>query len=379
MIIKNGLVFTGTEFTKQDMYIDNLKIVSQDVSSSFDQDTIDADGLYVIPGLIDIHFHGCMGQDFSNGTLEALETISNYEASQGITSICPASMTLPVEQISQICKIASKYSSTQSSTPHKGATLNGIHLEGPFLSKEKKGAQNENYLMQADLDIFHQWQQEAQGLIKLISVAPEYPENMEFIRHAREEVSISLAHSTADYETAMEAFGAGANHVTHLFNAMEPLSHRKPGIPGAAQDAKAFVELICDGIHIHPSMIRAAFSIYGEDKIILISDSMEATGMPDGTYSLGGQTVIVKGHLATLQDGTIAGSATNLMDCVRYLVKEVGIPLKTAIKCATVNPAKSIGIYGKYGSLDIGKIANFVLLDTDLNLHAVYINGTKIK
>ena len=379
MIIKNGLVFTGTEFTKQDMYIDNFKIVSQDVSSSFDQDTIDADGLYVIPGLIDIHFHGCMGQDFSNGTLEALETISNYEASQGITSICPASMTLPVEQISQICKIASKYSTAQSITPCTGSTLNGIHLEGPFLSKEKKGAQNENYLMQADLDIFHQWQQEAQGLIKLISVAPEYPENMEFIRHAKEEVSISLAHSTADYETAMEAFGAGANHVTHLFNAMEPLSHRKPGIPGAAQDAKAFVELICDGIHIHPSMIRAAFSIYGEDKIILISDSMEATGMPDGTYSLGGQTVIVKGHLATLQDGTIAGSATNLMDCIRYLVKEVGIPLKTAIKCATVNPAKSIGIYGKYGSLDIGKIANFVLLDTDLNLHAVYINGTKIK
>lgn len=384
MIIKNGLVFTGTEFKQKDIYTDGAVIagscscstIDNSTTSEFGNEIIDATDLYVIPGLTDVHFHGCMGQDFSNGTIEAIETIAKYEASQGVTTICPAGMTLPVEQISQICKSAAEYNEMQES--NNGATLCGIHLEGPFLSEAKKGAQNGAYLMRADIDTFHKWQDDAKGLVKLISIAPEYPENMEFIRQAKDEVAISLAHSTADYETAIEAFKAGADHVTHLFNAMNPLSHRSPGIPGAAHDAKAYVELICDGVHIHPGMIRTAFSIYGEDRVILISDSMEATGMPDGTYSLGGQSVTVKGNLATLQDGTIAGSATNLMDCIRFAVKEVGIPLETAIKCATVNPAKSIGVFDKYGSLDVGKAADFVLLDKDLNLKGVYVNGKKI-
>lgn len=384
MIIKNGLVFTGTEFKQKDLYTDGAVIagscscntIDNSTISEFGNEIIDATDLYVIPGLTDVHFHGCMGQDFSNGTIEAIETIAKYEASQGVTTICPAGMTLPVEQISQICKSAAEYNEMPEG--NNGATLCGIHLEGPFLSEAKKGAQNGAYLMHANIDTFHKWQDDAKGLVKLISIAPEYPENMEFIRQAKDEVAISLAHSTADYETAIEAFKAGADHVTHLFNAMNPLSHRSPGIPGAAHDAKAYVELICDGVHIHPGMIRTAFSIYGEDRVILISDSMEATGMPDGTYSLGGQSVTVKGNLATLQDGTIAGSATNLMDCVRFAVKKVGLPLETAIKCATANPAKSIGVFDKYGSLDVGKAADFVLLDKDLNLKGVYVNGKKI-
>ena len=375
MIIKNGLVFTGTEFKQKDLYTDGSVIT--DAYSDFDSEIVDATDLYVIPGLTDVHFHGCMGQDFSNGTIEAIETIAKYEASQGVTTICPAGMTLPIATISQICKSAAEYNETHAD--FDGSTLCGVHLEGPFLSEAKKGAQNGAYLMRADAETFRQWQKDANGLVKLISIAPEYPENMEFIKEIKDEVNVSLAHSTADYETAMEAFKAGANHVTHLFNAMNPLSHRAPGIPGAAHDAKAYVELICDGIHIHPGMIRTAFSIYGDDRVILISDSMEATGMPDGTYSLGGQSVTVTGNLATLQDGTIAGSATNLMDCVRFAVKEVGLPLETAIKCATVNPAKSIGLYDKYGSLEVGKVADFVLLDKDLNLKAVYINGKKVK
>ncbi len=380
MIIKNGLVFTGNDFQTKDLYVDGSVIAANSLSSNphshSDHEILDASGLYVIPGLTDIHFHGCMGQDFSNGTLEALEIISKYEAAQGITTICPASMTLPTAQISKICRTAAEYCHSKS----EGALLCGIHLEGPFLSEAKKGAQNADYLMRANADTFHQWQKEADGLVKLISVAPEYPENMEFIRQTKDEVSISLAHSTASYETSLEAFEIGANHVTHLFNAMMPLAHRDPGIPGAAHDAKhVMVELICDGIHIHPGMIRTAFSIYGEDRIVFISDSMEATGMPDGTYSLGGQSVTVKGNLATLQDKTIAGSATNLMDCVRYAVKKVGIPLETAIKCATVNPAKSIGVFDKYGSLDVGKAANFVLLDKELNIKGVYINGKKFE
>lgn len=372
MIIKNGLVFTENGFEAKELYIKN-GFFSTEASANHEKITeeiIDATDLYVIPGLTDIHFHGCMGQDFSNGSLEAIETIAKYQASQGITTICPATVTLPADQISQVCEVTAEYAN-----PY-GSILCGINLEGPFLSAKKKGAQNEAFLQSADLDKFQAWQKAAKGLVKLISIAPEFPENMAFIREVKDSVTVSLGHSNADYETAMKAFEAGASHVTHLFNGMSPLAHRNPGVPGAAYDCKhVMVELIGDGVHIHPAMIRTAFSIYGADRIVLISDSLEATGMSDGTYQLGGQEVTVKGNLATLGDGTLAGSVTNLMGCVRYLVKEVGISLETAIKCAAVNPTKAIGIYDKYGSLDEGKVANFVLLDKELNLKGVYIRG----
>ena len=369
MKITNALVYDGDSFVSKDIFIENGIFTESDDSA----EVIDANGCYAIPGLIDLHFHGCMGYDFCDHTAEALQAITDYEAKSGITTICPATMSLPQDELLQICKTTAAFQNTN------GANICGIHLEGPFLSNNFKGAQNAAYLRTADFSSYQQLQDASNNLIKIVSLAPELPKNHEFIKQAKDSVRISLAHSGADYETAKAAFDAGATHVTHLFNAMPPFHHRNPGIVGAALDSNDVrVEMICDGIHIHPSMIRAAFAMFTDERIILISDSMEATGLSDGTYSLGGQTVTVKGRLATLSDHTIAGSVSNLMDCIRYLVKKVQIPLTSAIRCATVNPAKELGIFEHYGSISPHKVANLVLLSPNLDVTSVLLAGKKI-
>lgn len=359
MIVKNALVFTESAYFRMgDVYMDG-GLFTDNIST--DGLTLDADGLYAIPGLIDIHFHGCMGSDFCDGTPQALDTISSYELENGITGICPASMTLPEETLARVFSNARTYQASQ------GASLLGINMEGPFLSSAKKGAQNEAFLHLPDIDMFHRLQKEAGGLIRLAAIAPELEEASLFIRTLKDEVILSLAHTNADYDTAASALSLGASHITHLYNAMAPFSHRAPGVPGAAFDKKdTYVELICDGIHVHPSAVRSAFSMYTDNRIVLISDSMMAAGMPDGIYSLGGQQVQVSGRRALLKDGTIAGSASNLMDCVRTAVLDMGIPLESAVKCASANPARSIGVYDSYGSISAGKCADLVLLDKNL-------------
>lgn len=370
MVIKNALSFMDNGFTKADIYINGDRI-----SNTFDSgaEIIDADGLYAIPGLIDIHFHGCVGYDFCDGTQEAIQEIANYEASWGITSIAPATMTLGYSELAKIFKNAASYQSNQ------GAELVGINMEGPYLSHAKKGAQNEAYLMTPDLGHFREMQQLSGGLIKLVAIAPEEAGAMEFINAVKDEVVISVAHTTADYDTAAEAFLCGASNVTHLYNAMPAFSHRNPGVIGAALDADHVkVELICDGIHIAPSVVRATFKMFGDDRIILVSDSMMATGLKDGEYSLGGQKVRVTGNKATLMDGTLAGSTTNLMVCMKTAVS-MGIPLESAVKCASVNPAKQLGIYDEYGSITPGKYANIVLLNPDLSINKVILKGKVLK
>lgn len=334
---------------------------------------ISGEGRYLIPGLMDIHFHGCVGYDFCDGTMEAVKAMAEYELSNGVTSICPASMTLAEDTLLGIFSNAKAYHDTE------GSTLCGINMEGPFLNETKKGAQNGAYLHKPDVEMFHRCQEAAGGLIKLVTIAPEEPAAMDFIESLKDETVLSLGHTTADFDTAAEAFEKGASHVTHLYNAMPAFSHRAPGVVGAAcDDKKTYVEMICDGIHLHPGCVRTSFSMFGDDRICLISDSMMATGMTDGEYALGGQKVIVKGNLATLEDGTIAGSATNLMDCVRTAVKKMSVPLESAIKCASANPAKSIGLYDSYGSITAGKYANLVLMDKDMNIEQVILKG-KIK
>ncbi len=213
-------------------------------------------------------------------------------------------------------------------------------------------------------------------MIKLVDLAPETEGAMDFIDQVKDEVHVSIAHTMADYDTATEAINRGVDHITHLYNAMPPFSHRAPGVIGAARDSECYVELICDGVHIHPSCVRATFEMFTDKRIVLISDSMMATGMEDGQYELGGQPVTVVGNLATLTEGgAIAGSATNLMDCMRTVVKEMHIPLESAVRCATLNPAKSIGIDDKYGSLEEGKYANAVVLDKDLNIVSIIQKG----
>mgnify|MGYP002337236090 FL=1 len=250
-------------------------------------------------------------------------------------------------------------------------------MEGPFISMAKKGAQNGKYIHKPDVAMFERLQEAAGGLFKLVDLAPEEEGAMEFIQAEKGKVVLSIAHTTADYETAKAAIEAGVTHMTHLYNAMNPINHRAPGpIIAAADDAHCEAELICDNVHIHPAIVRNTFKMFGEDRVIFISDTMEAAGLEDGMYELGGQPVIVKGNRATLEDGTIAGSNTNLMKCMCTAVKQMGIPLEKAVKCAAVNPAKSIGIYDQYGSITPGKVANAVLLDQEtLEIKGVILKG----
>ena len=330
MKIINAKVYTEAGiFEEKDVYTDGELIAEK----SGDDQVLDAKGCYLIPGLTDIHFHGCVGHDFCDGTHESIEA--------------------------------------------KGAILCGINMEGPFIAMERKGAQNGDFVHKPDAEMFRELNKASGGIVKLLAIAPEVEGAKECIEELKDEVVLSVAHTMADYEQAKEAFEHGVHHVTHLYNAMAGLSHRKPGVVGAAADDEHVeAEMICDGVHIHPATVRQTFKMFGDDRIIMISDSMEATGMPDGDYALGGQKVIKKGHLATLEDGTIAGSATNLMDCVRVVVQKMNIPLESAVKCAAVNSAKSVGIYDQYGSITPGKTANMVLLkEKDLSTKQVILKG----
>ena len=374
MIIKNANVFTEEHrFVKGDAAVADGRFADPSDWKEENGKVLDAEGLYMIPGLVDIHFHGCMGADMCDGTKEALDVITKYEASIGVTSVCPATMTIAKEELRKVMKNAGDYEY------NGGSHLVGINMEGPFISRAKKGAQAAENILHCDYDFFRELQSAAKGLIKLVDLAPEEPGAMEFIEKAKDETVISIAHTAADYDTAKEAIERGASHATHLYNAMPPFTHRNPGVIGAVRDSdKCHAELICDGVHIHPSVIRATFAMFGAERMILISDSMRATGLEDGEYTLGGQPVTVKGNLATLHDGTIAGSATNLMDCVRFVVREAGISLEDAVMCAAENPAKEIGIFEEAGSITVGKRADFVLLDKDLNIVSVYIDGREI-
>lgn len=371
MKIINAKVYTEEGvFKVQDVYTDGEKIAK----SSTDDMVIDGSGCYLIPGLTDIHFHGCVGHDFCDGTHESIEAMAVYEASQGITTIVPATMTLGRDTLKGICEAAASYPN------EKGAILCGINMEGPFIAMARKGAQNGDYVHEPSAEMFRELNAASGNMVKLLAIAPEVEGAMECIDELKDEVVLSIAHTTADYEIAAEAINHGVHHVTHLYNAMAGLSHRTPGVVGAAaDDDRVEAELICDGVHIHPVTVRQTFKMFGDDRIILISDSMEATGMPDGEYALGGQKVFKKGNLATLQDGTIAGSATNLMDCLRVVVRKMQIPLESAVKCAAVNPAKSVGIYDQYGSITPGKTANMVLLkEEDLSTVQVILKGKTI-
>lgn len=346
---------------------------------------LDGDGSYAVPGLIDIHFHGCKGHDICDGTFEAIEKIAEYEASIGVTAISPATMTLPVETLEQVLSNAAAYNQKKQQEkdggkPDRGADLLGVNMEGPFISKVKKGAQDARYIIPCDADIFFRFQKAANGLVKFIGIAPEEGDAATFISRVKDTVKVSLAHTNADYDTAKAAFDSGACHAVHLYNAMPPFTHREPGVIGAVADSShVMAELICDGVHIHPAAVRSTFKMLGEERIILISDSMRAAGMPDGQYTLGGLDVNVSGNRATLAEGgALAGSVTNLMDCVRTVVKKMGIPLETAIACATLNPAKSLNVYEQYGSIDLGKKADIVLLGEDLELKAVIKDGNRI-
>ena len=365
MIIKRGKVFQEDgNFLEQTLYVNDHRLVDK-AEYQYDGEVIDAEGLLVLPGLVDIHSHGAAGEDFSDGNPEGLKKILQYEKRCGITSYCPTSMTFPKERLRQI------FASIKGAQTEDGATVVGINMEGPFLDPAKKGAHVEKWIAAPDVAFVRELNQDADGLVRLVTLAPNMDGAEEFIKEMHEEVCISLGHTAADYDCASRAMKLGAHHVTHLYNAMQPFGHRAPGLIGAAMDdPECMVELICDGYHIHPSAIRAAFRMFGPERVILISDSMRATGMENGTYELGGQEVTVKDRKAVLKDGTLAGSATNLYGCMCKAI-EFGIPLEQAIMAVTANPARSIGIFDQVGSIRIGKQADLLLVSENLELKRV--------
>lgn len=333
---------------------------------------IDAQGCYLIPGLIDIHTHAAMGEDASDGEPEGMPKMSRYYAAKGVTSWCPTTMTLKEPELTRAMHVIRDFR-----RPADGAKVAGVNLEGPFVSYAKRGAQNADNIHVPDAAMFHRLNEASGGIVRLITIAPEESGGIEAIREISKTCTVSLGHTTADYDTAMAAYDAGARHATHLFNAMPALGHRAPGVIAAASDAGATVELITDGLHIHPAVVRLTHRLFG-DRLVLISDSLRCAGMPDGDYMLGGQPITMKNGKATLKDSdTLAGSCIHLYDGLRRAV-EFGVPLASAITAATLTPAKAIGRDGEIGSLDPGKCADFVVLDRDLNVRAVFIDGRQI-
>lgn len=295
---------------------------------------------YLLPALCDIHTHGNSGFDFSDGDYDGLVEMARFLRRNGVGSFSASTMSLPEDRLVKACENAKRL----HDHPVEGcARLVGVTMEGPFFSDKKRGAQFSKYLINPDYDFYARLQETSGGLVKIVCVAPELPGAEAFIRKVSREARVSLAHTDCDYDTACAGFDAGISHVTHLYNAMRSMHHRAPGpIPAAAERPNVTAELICDGIHVHETMVRAAYRLFGKDRLCLISDAIAACGMGDGAYELGGQSITVRGGHATLADGTIAGSTLNLWRGMRNAVS-FGIPLEDAVRMASVNPRRVLG------------------------------------
>lgn len=373
MRYENGWIFADGRFVRGGFSVENGRFahVLEDVPGPAE----DLDGALVIPGLVDIHVHGCAGADFSDGDYAGLVRMARHLARRGVTSFAPASMTLPYDALDKAFHAAARL---RREGLADGARLMGIQMEGPFLSREKRGSQNPAYLRLPDWDRFLRLYDAAEGLLRIVDVAPELPGAVEFTRRASEKCRVSVTHTAAGYDQAAAVFDAGATHLTHLFNAMSGIHHRHPGPIGAASEREnVTAELICDGIHVHPSAVRMAFRLF-PGRICLISDALRCCGMADGSYSLGGQEILLSGGVARLTGGTIAGSAADLYQCMRRAVS-FGIPREQAVWAATALPARVIGRESETGAIADGRAADFVICGGELEPEAVYLGGKRLE
>ena len=374
MNFKNALIYTENfRFEKGCFSVENGRFAN--VMGDEAADAFDMHGAKVIPGLIDVHTHGNSGADFSDGEYDGLVKMARYEAENGVTSFAPTSLTLPFDVLHNAYQTAARIIAQK---PAGCAAVRGINMEGPFFAASRKGAQNEAHLRLPDYESFRALNESCGRLIKIVDVAPELPGALEFIEKASKDCTVSIAHTDTDYDRAVDAVNAGATQITHLFNAMPSIHHRKPGpIVAACEDDRVSAELIGDGLHVHPASVRFAFRMFGAERIVLVSDSLRCCGLADGDYDLGGLPIKLSGGVARLTDGTIAGSATNLYDCMLRVIS-FGVDECDAIRSATYNSARQLGCLDEAGTIANGKCADFVVCESDLTRREVYIAGELI-
>jgi len=336
----------------------------------------DLNGALVIPGLVDIHNHGNSDVDFTNcNSQDDIIKATRYLARNGSTSLL---FTTGSDYESILEESYRQAKIFMDNTPDDCAYLHGVHMEGVFFSQARRGAHPIRYLREPDYDMFNRLNEASGSNIRIVCVSAELNNSISFINRCKHEARVSIAHSNADYETAVTAFASGANHVTHMFNGMSPFLHREPGVVGAALDSpEVMVELISDGLHVHQCVIRAVFRMFSAERVILVSDNVSFCGLPDGKYGEGDEAITVSGKLITLPDGTVAGSGTCLFDGIKKVVS-FGIPIEDVIRCATYNPALAIGVLDTTGTIENGKSADFIVCNENLNIQAVYIKGNRV-
>ncbi len=375
MILQNASVFVDGKFIEKDIEVQKgsfFHLLPPKSPVKEGELYLDCSGKRILPGLVEIHSHGCVGYDFSSASPEEIEKMLSYYATHGITTVAATTMTMGIEPYQKAMRQIKQAAEANFS----GSMLAGINMEGPFLGKSKKGAHDPRYLLGIDDKLFEELDALSGNRIRIVDLDPDLDGAMEFIEKHSRNKTVSIAHTSCTYDTARKAFEKGCNHITHLFNAMNPLHHREPGIIGALYDSPVQAELICDGIHVHPTVIRMMFSLCPE-KLVLISDSMCACGLTDGEYELGGLRVTVSGKKASLSDGTIAGSVTNVYDCMVNAIR-FGVKEEEAILSATLRPAQSLGLEQSIGSIAEGKQADFIIVDQDYHIDQVYRRGEQI-
>lgn len=405
MLFTNARIFLGNEFIKGALRVKDGRfcevIINRPAIPEEGEEVISCTGQKIIPGLFDIHTHGALGHDFSFSSADEDEEMCRFYASHGVTSVLATTMTNEEDQlkrahasIDEVCRrqaaIALGEGTGNEDSVYSAASIRGINLEGPFLAEKKRGAHDPQYLRGISEELFGELNGASGNRIKVMTVAPELEGAIDFIKaHSAKKIDdsvccdenhqvISIGHTACDYELAVEAFRAGANHVTHLYNAMNGLAHRAPGIPGAAADEGAYVELICDGLHVHESVIRNTFRANPE-RVVMISDSIAPAGLPEGKYSSGGLDVFVKNGELRLEDGTLAGSGITLFEGLYRAITRFNIPECEAILAATYTPAASLGMEDECGRIGEGMQADFLVVDWDYNLQSVYLRGQKIR
>ena len=369
--IKNGKIIF------KDRIIENkILLLSDKIEGIVDEneipencEVIDAEGGYITPGFIDLHIHGYLGKDVCDANAESIRTIAGGLVENGVTGFLPTTMTVDMRVIEGALDACRE---VKNSGEYYGSTILGVHAEGPFISASKKGAQDERYILKPDADFV----KANADIIKIITLAPEEDKDFAEIKRMAGEtdVVVSMGHTSADYKTAMESTRNGVKHATHLFNAMTPMTHRAPGVVGAALNSDVTCELIVDTYHVDPALYEMVYKMKGR-KLCFITDCLPAGGLPEGEYTLGGAKIIYKNNLCKLEDGTIAGSVLKLNKGVWNVYTNTSIPLYECVNCATLNPANAIGVADKKGSIEVGKDADIVILDNEFNVKKTIIGG----